>query len=281
MNFTTITGFTAGILQFVVAGYALRLNRLFGTRRVGWSLFWAFLLLAVLHLMQSVMEHGVSEQIGIKIDVMNVLISMLLLIGMVHLEALLKERMRVEAEEQRRLTELESEVKKKTTYLTNALEQLQAEMNERKRVESEAQSTRWELDIVSRRAQMAQIGASVLQSVGEMIKSVNASTNLVSDHVKQSRIANIVRVGTLINDHKNDLGAFMAKDPRGQKLPIYIAQLAEHLATEQTDLLSELESIKANLEKIRTLEENYAKLAGESEGAKLNGSESQDLKPAA
>ena len=37
LNFHEIMSFTAGALQFVVAGYALRLNRLFGTTRVGWS----------------------------------------------------------------------------------------------------------------------------------------------------------------------------------------------------------------------------------------------------
>ncbi|MGH7981183.1 MAG: hypothetical protein ACREE6_17540, partial [Limisphaerales bacterium] len=140
MNFTTIMGFVAGTLQFIVAGYALRLNRLFGTRRVGWSLFWAFLLLAMLHLMQSVMKGGFGAEVGVKVDVMNALISMLLLIGMVHLEALLKERLRVEREEKRMRLELECEVRKKTSYLMRAIEQLQAEMDERKRMESEAQS---------------------------------------------------------------------------------------------------------------------------------------------
>src|ERR1700678_754282 len=117
MNFTTLMGFTAGVLQFVVAGYALRLNRVFGIKRVGWSLFWAFLLLAFLHLTQSAMERGAGAEFGIKVDVMNALISMLLLIGMVHLEAMLKERMRVAVEEERMRSELETEVKKKTAYL--------------------------------------------------------------------------------------------------------------------------------------------------------------------
>ena len=170
MNFTTAMGFVAGLLQFVVAGYALRLNRLFGVRRVGWSLFWAFLLLALLHLMQSIMQGGLGPALGVKVDVMNALISMLLLIGMVHLESLLKERIRVEREEQRMRKDLEEEVKKKTAYLMRAIEELQSEMNERKRMETEAQTARWQLDVVSRKAEMAQIAASVLQSVGEIVR---------------------------------------------------------------------------------------------------------------
>lgn len=271
MNFTTYMGLIAGLLQFVVAGYALRLNRVFGVKRVGWSLFCAFLLLALLHLMQSVLERGAGAEVGIKIDVMNVLISMLLLIGMVHLEAMLKERLHVAREEERMRGELESEIKKKTAYLTRALEELQAEIDVRKRAETEAESTRWELDAVSRRAEMAQIATIMLQSVSEMLTSVNTSISLVSDQVKQSRIANVVRVGTLIRDHGDDLTDFMEKDPRGQKLPIYIAQLAEYLADEQTGLLSELASIKGNLEKVRVMEQDFVKLAGENGTPKTSG----------
>ena len=262
MNFTTVMGFVAGALQFIVAGYALRLNRLFGTKRVGWSLFWAFLLLALLHLMQSVMKGGFGTEIGVKVDVMNTLISMLLLIGMVHLEALLKERMRVEHEEQRMRVELQEEVKKKTSYLMRAIEQLQAEMDERKRVEGEAQSARWELSAVSRQAEMAQIASKVLQSVGDMLKSVNVSADMVSDQIKQSKIANVVRVGVMIRENGANLGEFMVRDPRGQKLPVYIAQLAEHLSMEQSGLLTQLEFIKDNLQKITLMQQDYCKLAG-------------------
>ena len=50
MNIHELMNWLAVGLQFVVAGYALRLNRVFGPVRVGWSLFCAFSLLALLHL---------------------------------------------------------------------------------------------------------------------------------------------------------------------------------------------------------------------------------------
>jgi hypothetical protein len=265
MNVTTLMGFAAGVLQFIVAGYALRLNRLFGTKRVGWSLFWAFSLLALLHLLQSVMSGGSGPEYGVKVDVMNTLISMLLLIGMVHLEALLKERVRVDTEQRRMHYELEAEVRKKTAFLTRALEELQAEIDERKRVETEAHTTRMKLTVVSQKVEVAKIASSVLQSVGDILKSVNVSTHLVSDQVRESRIANVVRVGALIREHKSDLAAFVTHDPRGQKLPIYIEQLSQHLDSEQSGLLSELDSIKKNLQKIMLMQQDYAKLAGQTD----------------
>ena len=69
-SFPQVMGFITGALQFAVAGYALRLNRIFGTARVGWSLFWAFALLALLHLFQSVMSFNSGAPLGIEIEVM-------------------------------------------------------------------------------------------------------------------------------------------------------------------------------------------------------------------
>jgi hypothetical protein len=261
MNSTEVTSFIIGLLQLIVAGYALRLNRIFGTLRVGWSLFLAFLLLALLHLMQSLMPSSAGAEFGIKVDVMYALISLLLLTSMVHIETLLKERIRMEREEQRLRAGLESEVKKKTAYLMRAIEELQLEIDERKQAEAEVETTQLKLRAAYHKADLAQITASVLRSVGNMLKSVNVSANLVSDQVKQSKLANVVNVGTLIRDHTADLGGFMTHDPRGQKLPVYIAQLAEHLTEERTVLSTELESLRKNIEHIKEILAMHQKCA--------------------
>ena len=99
MSFPEVMGIVTGMLQFTVAGYALRLNRIFGTARVGWSLFWAFALLALLHLVQSVTSFNNGAWMGAEIEVVYALISLLLLTGMVHIETLLRERLRAEQAE--------------------------------------------------------------------------------------------------------------------------------------------------------------------------------------
>ena len=205
MNFTTVLGFTAGFLQFVVAGYALLLNRRYGTRRVGWSLFWAFLLLALLHVTQLAMTHATRELFVLQTDVMNTLVSLLLLVGMIHLEAMLKERRRTELEEQRIRGELEAEVKKKTSYLLRAVEGLQAEMDQRKKAELQAQTARMELEIVSRHNEMTQVASAVLLTVEEISKNI---------------------------------------------------RVAEYLASDQSDILKELDSIKAHIDQIKAIGQN-------------------------
>ena len=261
--------FIASALQFLVAGYALRLNRIFGTARVGWSLFWAFSLLALLHLFQSLELFTAGAQLGIEIEVMYALISLLMLTGMVHIETLLKERLRMEREEQRLRAELESEIRKKTAHLTRAIEELQLEIDGRKRMEAEVEKTHKELLAASRQAGMVEIAASVMRNVGNMLKNADVSAGLVSNQVKQSKIANIVHVGNLIRGHVKDLGEFMARDPRGQKLPVYIAELAEHLASEQTTLSNELDSLRKNIEGAEAEQQSYTQLMGKEDMAKV------------
>lgn len=214
MNFTTALGFTAGILQFVVAGYALLLNRRYGTRRVGWSLFWAFLLLALLHVTQLAMAHATRELFVLQTDVMNTLVSLLLLVGMIHLEAMLKERRRTELEEHRIRGELEAEVKKKTSYLLRAVEGLQAEMDKRKKAELQAQTARMELEIVSRHNEITQVATAVLLTVEEISKNI---------------------------------------------------RVAEYLASEQSDILKELESIKGHIDQIKVIGQDTVSRSSDTE----------------
>ena len=137
MTTTTSINFLAGAMQFIVAAYALRLNLLFGTRRVGWSLFFAFSLLALLHLVQSVDAFNVGAGAGVKIEGIYLLVSFLLLTSLVHIEGQLRERLKLEYKERQIRAELELEVKRKTAYLVRALEGLQAEMDERHRMSAE------------------------------------------------------------------------------------------------------------------------------------------------
>jgi hypothetical protein len=267
-TFPQVMEFITGALQFAVAGYALRLNRIFGTARVGWSLFWAFALLAVLNLFQAIPRFNSGESLGVEIEVMYSLVSLLLLTGMVHIETLLKERLRLECEEKRLRSELESEVEKKTAHLSRAIAELQLEIDGRKRMEVEIEKTQKELLAASRQAGMVEIAAGVMRNVGGMLKNAAVSASMVSDQVKQSKIANVVHVGALIREHVKDLGDFMARDPRGQKLPVYIAELAEHLAKEQTTLSSELDSLRKNIEQAEMEQESYTELMSKNDVAK-------------
>jgi PAS domain S-box-containing protein len=137
MSYPEIMGWVTGLLQFAVAGYALRLNRIFGTAKVGWSLFCAFTLLALLHLFQSITPTNSGPPAGVEIEVIYLLISLLLLTSMIHIETVLKERQRAEEEGERVRDGLELMVADKTAHLTRAIEDLKLEIVERKKAEAQ------------------------------------------------------------------------------------------------------------------------------------------------
>jgi hypothetical protein len=63
----------------------------------------------------------------------------------------------------------------------------------------------------------------------------------------------------------------MTRDPRGQKLPVYIADLAEHLASEQTTLSNELDSLRKIIEEAEVEQQSYTELMSKEDVAKVTG----------
>jgi two-component system, cell cycle sensor histidine kinase and response regulator CckA len=128
MNHRLILTLVLGLVPCLIPPYAFRLTRLFGMKRVGWLLFGVFSLLALLQLVRAWHPMGVGLDPGLMLDLLNFLIPTLLLIGMAHIEALFRERLRLEKEEQRLRARLEVEVKERTADLDKANEELRHEI---------------------------------------------------------------------------------------------------------------------------------------------------------
>ena len=131
-----------GLLPCLIPPYALRLNRVFGTKRVGWLIFTVFSLLAVLQLVRYLHPMGLGLDPGLTLDLFYLLIPFLLLLGMVHIETLFKERLRVEVEEKRMRGELEAQVQARTAELDHTNEELHREISLRKQGEAELKKSK-------------------------------------------------------------------------------------------------------------------------------------------
>src|SRR2546430_5593241 len=74
------------VLACLIPPYALRLTRVFGTKRVGWVIFSVFILLAALQLIRAWHPMGLVLDPQRTLDLLFLLIPLLLLIGMMHIE---------------------------------------------------------------------------------------------------------------------------------------------------------------------------------------------------
>src|SRR6476661_4693564 len=90
MNSLGLLGVFAGLLQLTVPSYALRLIRRFGAEKVGWFIVSAFVCLGVLHLFDPLRNVRGLAGAGIPFDAVYAVASVLLLIGMAHVDALVE-----------------------------------------------------------------------------------------------------------------------------------------------------------------------------------------------
>jgi len=121
---------------------------------------------------------------------------------------------------------------------------------------------------LSRRSGMAEIATNVLHNVGNVLNSVNVSTGLIVEKVKQSRTSGLAKVVVLLQKHENDLAAFITLDAHGKHLAAHLAQLSEYLMAEQGAILGELDSLRSNVEHIKeivAMQQSYATVGGVKE----------------
>jgi PAS domain S-box-containing protein len=139
------------------------------------------------------------------------------------------------------------------------------DMTERRTAEVELENIHKQLVESSRLAGMAEIATSVLHNVGNVLNSVNISTGLIDESVKNSKASSLARVVELLQKHAEDLGAFLTHDPRGQHVPAILARLSEHLMAEEGKITGELVSLRRNVEHIKeivAMQQNYAMVGG-------------------
>ena len=148
------------------------------------------------------------------------------------------------------------------------------DITERKRAQVELESLHQQLMESSRLAGMSEIVTNVLHNVGNALNSVNISTDLIVDCVKNSKASSLARVVLLLQEHAHDLGPFLTKDPNGRHVPVHLARLSEHLMAEEAKIAGELDSLRRNVEHIKeivAMQQNYATVGGVNEMTDLAG----------
>lgn len=151
-------------------------------------------------------------------------------------------------------------------------QELEREIEERKRAEREVEAMHRQLVEASHRAGQAEVAASVLHNIGNVLNSVNVSTSLIGDRVRNLRLGNLARTADLIGQHSADLPQFLTQDDRGKRLPRFLAELSRHLSQEQTELAVEVSGLERSIERIKHIvaaQQAYAHAPGVEEKASI------------
>ncbi|MEA3177107.1 MAG: two-component system, NtrC family, sensor kinase [Gammaproteobacteria bacterium] len=127
---------------------------------------------------------------------------------------------------------------------------LEERVRERTRELHEAQS---ELVTTARKAGMAEIANNVLHNVGNVLNSVNVSAGLIGGRIRDSKVSGLSKAVQLLDEHLDDLGTFLAHDPRGKALPGYLTKLVATLADEKQSIAAELDTLTRSIDHIKEI----------------------------
>lgn len=127
------------------------------------------------------------------------------------------------------------------------------DVTERKAREQELQQLHKELLLASRAAGMAEVATGVIHNVGNVLNSLNVSTDDMIDQITKSRLSHLRKASQLMAEHQNGLGEFFKTDPRAQSLPAFLTKLSSHLDEEQQRMRQELETISSHVDHIKQI----------------------------
>ncbi len=167
---------------------------------------------------------------------------------------------------------LQEEVARAATGLAGAREGLRASRNEltesnatleRRVIErtTELEAAHRNLITAARSTGMAEVAVGIMHNVGNVLNSVNTSASLIDRKLRNSRVQNLNRVVSLLDDHSEDLGRFIAEDEKGRLVPQYLATLSAQIEAERREVFGELDSLTSNIDHIKKIVSSQQSLA--------------------
>jgi C4-dicarboxylate-specific signal transduction histidine kinase len=132
-------------------------------------------------------------------------------------------------------------------------------------MEAELEKAHKELVDASRLAGMAEVATGVLHNVGNVLNSLNVSASVIATGLKMSKAESLGKVGALLRENKSNLAHFIAEDPKGKRVPEFIASMARHAVEERDRLLKEVAALQNNIDHIKdivSMQQTYATMVG-------------------
>lgn len=132
-------------------------------------------------------------------------------------------------------------------------------------MEAELEKAHKELVDASRTAGMAEVATGVLHNVGNVLNSLNVSASVIGTGLRMSKAESLAKLGALLRDHQSSLGDFLTHDPKGKRVPEFLASLARHAVEERDRLLQEITALQKNIDHIKeivSMQQAYATTVG-------------------
>lgn len=166
---------------------------------------------------------------------------------------------------EKELQQAHAQLEVRVRQLSRANLDLSREIAERKRAERELEIAHRQLLDAARRAGMAEVATGVLHNVGNVLNSINVSSNLVADRLRNSRLSELIRALNMLNQHADDLEYFLKENEKGKQLSEFLNLVTPHLDSECKMMLDEMQLLAKNINHVKTIismQQSYAGALG-------------------
>ena len=144
-----------------------------------------------------------------------------------------------------------AQVLRKNQELETTNTNLHVEMDQRKKAEAEKEKLYQQLMNASRQAGMADVASSVLHNVGNVLNSINVSTDTLLKTLKKPMVGDVCRIASMFHEHQDNLQEFLTADPKGKQIPSYLGLVAESLSGSHQTIQGELDSLVKKVDHIK------------------------------
>ncbi|MCK4653175.1 MAG: tetratricopeptide repeat protein [Candidatus Cloacimonetes bacterium] len=163
------------------------------------------------------------------------------------------------------LNQKSTEIENANSELNRKNKQITKQKNQLSRTLKELRETQKMLTDTAHRAGMAEIATGILHNVGNVLNSVKVSSQVLTEKIKLSKVNNLQKVLSLMEEHTDNLGEFITSDEKGKMLPEYLVKVGTTLKDEQDNSLKELSTLHKginHIEEIIAVQQSYAGVSG-------------------
>lgn len=168
---------------------------------------------------------------------------------------------------------LELTIARSTIHDINLYVLVLHDITERKRSQEELVLLNKQLVEAARKAGMAEVAIGVLHNIGNVLNSVNITSQTLMQRSRNSKVPSLLKLSDLLLEQKDHLDQFIKNDPRGQLLPQYLQQFAKYWNEEQNHIDKELDSLNAKILHIKhivIMQQTLSKSTGIIETVNVN-----------
>ncbi len=102
----------------------------------------------------------------------------------------------------------------------------------------------------SHKSGMSQVTTGVLHNVGNVLNSVNVSTDVLLGQLSASRVPQLRKMAEIFADNSANLADFLAHDPRGKSFTHYLAQATAKLAQDHEAMVNEVRLLHEHVQHV-------------------------------